>query len=67
MPKGKLFRKTNSLAIRAQDPAEEQANQRHAVLLGSFCKTMTLHVLQDKIKRQPEMWKTEMRNHLTIF
>jgi hypothetical protein len=28
---------------------------------------MSLHTLQDKIKRQPDMYRVEFANHLEVF
>ena len=61
MPKGKLFRKINSLGAKT----EESENRPNTA--SSFVKTMTLHNLQDKMKRQPEMYRKEMEEHLQIF
>lgn len=36
-------------------------------LLGNFNGTMTLHTLQDKIKRQSEMYRGEFKSHLELF
>lgn len=38
-----------------------------ALQLNKFEQAMTLAELQDKIKRQPEMYKNEFKTHFTIF
>jgi len=61
MAKGKLFRKINSLGCKTEN--NEIKRDPKLTLLGSFSstftRTMTLHTLQDKIKRQPEMYRKE--------
>lgn len=37
------------------------------VYMPTFVKTMTLHTLQDKIKRQPEMYRKDFGRHLEVF
>jgi protein SDA1 len=40
---------------------------RKALQLNKFEQTMTLYELQDKIKRQPDMYKNEFMTHFRIF
>ena len=62
--KGRVFH----LAPRGNKTEETETKRDPTkTLLGNFNGTMTLHTLQDKIKRQPEMYKGEFRAHLELF
>ena len=65
MPKGKLFKKITSIGFRTEENAAKR--DPTVTLLGNFCGTMTLHTLQDKIKRQPDLYRKEFAAHLEIF
>jgi hypothetical protein len=47
--------------------ARSGADGEEPALLGSFASSMSLHTLQDKIKRQPDMYRVEFANHLEVF
>lgn len=70
MAKGNKFKKVNTMS-RRQGPQSSQSGRSagiaDAVQLGSFESSMPLHVLQDKIKRQPDMYRKEFSNHLEVF
>jgi hypothetical protein len=46
---------------------KEAKNDPTKTLLGNFNGTMTLYTLQDKIKRQPELYRNEFKAHLELF
>jgi len=45
----------------------DKENGNEQALLGSMLSSMTLHTLQDKIKRQPDMYRKEFASHLELF
>ena len=80
MPKGNTYKKVALSRRRtggAPTPGEPElsrtvharsgADGEEPALLGSFASSMSLHTLQDKIKRQPDMYRVEFANHLEVF
>ena len=77
MAKGNKIRRANissrssnpmrGTAIALQQSKSEKTEGKHSALLGTFESSMTLYTLQDKIKRQPEMYKNEFKNHFEVF
>jgi len=49
------------------DEDHENAGLEEPVQRNSFEKAITLYTLQDKIKRQPEMYRDEFHTHMRIF
>jgi protein SDA1 len=61
MPKGNIYKKRNAAMGKKEDPEKKD----EPVV---FKKTdMTLQMLQDRIKRQPDMFKKEFENQFGIF
>lgn len=66
MVKGNPYKKINTVSRQKHEEKKED-NDSKPELLGSFSSSITLHMLQDKIKRQPEMYRNEFAQHLEIF
>ena len=64
MGKGNNIRKLNRSTLKSQgnEAFREPKTERN-----TFERTMTLNTLQDKIKRQPDMYRKEFGTHLNIF
>ena len=71
MTKSNKFKKVNTMSRRhgqsQSQGAGRSAGIADAVQLGAFESSIPLHNLQDKIKRQPDMYKKEFNNHLEVF
>jgi hypothetical protein len=61
--KGNKFAKINAVAGKTlNEPHRQPKTEKN-----TFERTMTLYTLQDKIKRQPDMYRKEFGVHLAIF
>ena len=65
MPKSRIFKKVRQIGTKTTENAIKRDPEK--TLLGNFCGTMTLHTLQDKIKRQPDLYKNEFQKHFELF
>ena len=69
MGKGNKFKKLHVMAGKSRSSNQESTQKGRDVVakLGTFETSMPLHTLQDKIKRQPDMYRKEFQNHLEVF